>query len=298
MRPATKRFRRNAQRIIRTLSHEYHDFVDLVWEMGKTHARNDLPWRFIDDPYAVYISEVMLQQTQVGRVLSYWPQWMSRFPTIDALSSASTSDVLEQWQGLGYNRRALALKKTADICSAQYAGHLPKTVEELLLLPGIGPATAAGIVAFAYQKPSIYIETNVRSVFIHHFFAGETDRVSDARIAPLVEKTCSQDHPREWYYALLDYGAHLKSTIPNPSRKAAAYTRQSAFNGSQRQKRAFIVREVLASPGIDQEELFALLNDSEQAAGRPVVPREVFDDLLDALSQEGFFSVQDGRVFP
>ena len=272
-------------------------FCSLVWSQGAEHARDDLPWRYCDDPYAVWVSEAMLQQTQVPRVLDYWPRWMSRYPSIDALSSASTSDVLELWQGLGYNRRALALKKAADICALEHVGRLPSSIDDLVKLPGIGPATAAGIVAFAYQKPCVYLETNVRTVFLHHFFA-DADKVPDAHIVPLVRDTCSTSDPRGWYYCLLDYGHHLKKTNANPSRRSASYTRQSRFEGSRRQKRSFVVREVLASPGIYGDAVLHLLNQHERQAGRDSVAADDFAGMLQELASEGFFSIQDGRLVP
>lgn len=220
-------------------------FKQTVWSQGRAHWR-DLPWRNIDDAYAVLVSEVMLQQTQVARVLDYWPRFLSLFPTLDALAAADTALVLEQWQGLGYNRRALALKRCAEICSDTYDGILPSVYDELVALPGIGKATAAGVRAFAYQQPGIYLETNVRTVFLHELFADQ-EGISDKDIEPLVDLTCSEDDPRGWYYALLDYGAHLKQTLPNPSRRSKHYTKQSKFEGSRRQKRAEVVRIVLAS---------------------------------------------------
>ena len=138
------------------------DFVTSMLARGDELYR-DLPWRHVDDPYAVLVSEIMLQQTQVARVGRFWERFLSAFPTVDALASAAVPDVLELWQGLGYNRRALALKRTADTCAAEGAGRLPETYEGMLALPGIGPATAAGVVAFAYQRPAVYLETNVRS---------------------------------------------------------------------------------------------------------------------------------------
>lgn len=144
-------------------------FVERVWAEGASRYR-ELPWRNIDDAYGVLVSEVMLQQTQVSRVLKHWERFMALFPTIDALAAADTAFVLEQWQGLGYNRRALALKRAAEQCSERYAGALPRTREELVELPGIGQATAAGVISFAYNEPSVYIETNVRTVFIHELF--------------------------------------------------------------------------------------------------------------------------------
>ena len=258
----------------------------------------DLPWRNIEDPYAVLVSEVMLQQTQVKRVLSYWPRFMALFPTIDALAAADTSDVLAQWQGLGYNRRALSLKRCADICSAERGGRLPETVDELVALPGIGPATAAGVVAFSFDRPALYLETNVRTVFLHELFPGE-EGVTDARISPLVRLACPDTGVRAWYYALLDYGAHLKATLPNPSRRSAHHTRQSAFEGSRRQKRAELVRIVLAAgaDGISSEAAVSLLDEAERAAGRGIVDEDEAASFIDDLVAEGFFKRVAGVLF-
>lgn len=204
-------------------------FVRKVWSEGKKHHR-DLAWRYIDDAYAVLVSEIMLQQTQVSRVEKYWPRFLKTFPTLDALASADTSLVLEHWQGLGYNRRALALKRTAEECALRFEGELPRTYDELLKLPGIGPATAGGVMAFAYQKPALYLETNVRTVFLHELFPHE-EGVSDKTLEPLVLETCSKRRPRGWYYALLDYGAYLKSIMPNPSRRSKHHSKQSPSKG-------------------------------------------------------------------
>lgn len=269
------------------------EFLSKVYEQGRAHHR-DLPWRYIDDPYSVLVSEVMLQQTQVVRVLRYWERWMSAFPTLDALSAASTSDVLEHWQGLGYNRRALALKRCAEICSEQNQGLLPSSVEELVELPGIGPATAGGIMAFAHGCPAVYLETNVRTVFIHELFP-HCEKVHDKDLIPLVQLTCPEQDARRWYYALLDYGAHLKVTTQNPSRKSAHYTRQSSFEGSRRQKRAEIVRLVLAYSPVKDSFLLEQLNESEVAAGRERVEERLFHSLLDDLESEGFFT-RDGQL--
>ncbi|WP_417066729.1 adenine glycosylase, partial [Gordonibacter pamelaeae] len=269
-------------------------FTALVRERGAALYR-DLPWRNLDDPYAVLVSEIMLQQTQVARVGRFWERFMALFPTIDALASADTSDVLTQWQGLGYNRRALALKRTADLCAAERGGQLPSTAEELVQLPGIGPATAAGVVAFAFDRPSLYLETNVRTVFLHELFPGR-EGVRDRELAPLVADTCPEEGARAWYYALLDYGAHLKTQVANPSRRSAHHTRQSAFEGSRRQKRAELVRIVLAAPGIAAPELAGRLDAFEQAAGRPCVDADVFDGIVADLVSEGFFR-REGDLF-
>lgn len=267
----------------------------------------DLPWRNTRDPYGIWISEVMLQQTQVPRVLARWRAWLDRFPSVQALAQAPVADVLEEWQGMGYNRRALALKGAAEAIVAEYDGEIPQDTRRLCALPGIGPATAQGIRSFAFDLPGVYLETNVRTVFLHHFFP-DVPGVPDRELVPLVQAACpagedaagdlfaiaqdENDTPRSWYYALLDYGAHLKKTVPNPSRRSSSYTRQSAFEGSRRQKRAHIVRMLLDASkcggllGID--EIAAGVNDMELKAGRPHVERELVASILDDLEREGF----------
>lgn len=265
---------------------EMEGFTALVRNEGERLYR-DLPWRRTRDPYAIWISEVMLQQTQVARVLTRWERFMERFPSIDALSAAARIDLLEEWQGMGYNRRALALKQAADLCSAQRGGRLPESYDELVALPGIGPSTAAGIMAFAHDLPSVYIETNVRAVFIHHFFP-DAEKVSDRQLRPLVEASCPAQDPRGWYYALLDYGAELKRRHKNPARKAAAYTRQSPFAGSRRQKRAWLLREVMAQGPCDASELARALSAFEEGEGRPPVDKALTESILEELARDGF----------
>lgn len=271
--------------------------VSKVWEEGGRRYR-DLPWRGIDDPYAVLLSEIMLQQTQVARVEKYWQRFLSLFPTLDALASAETSLVLEMWQGLGYNRRALALKRTAEICSAEHGGMLPETLDGLLALPGIGKATAGGVMAFAYQKPAVYLETNVRTVFIHELFP-DAEKVSDKQIEIPVQRTCSVDDPRGWYYALLDYGNYLKATLPNPSRRSAHHAKQSKFEGSRRQKRAELVRFVLAQREASFDDLLAALTLFEKGQGREAPDAALVRSIADDLAQEGFFARkgEGDRVF-
>ena len=263
------------------------EFQAWVREAGQALYR-DLPWRNTRDAYAIWISEAMLQQTQVTRVLSRWERFLRHFPTVDALASASSADVVEEWQGLGYNRRALALKRAADICSAEYAGCMPEGVDKLVKLPGIGDATAAGITAFSRDVPCLYLETNVRAVFIHCFFR-DVERVTDKELRPLVERACPAEGVRSWYYALLDVGARLKKDHKNPTRRAAAYTRQSKFEGSRRQKRAWLVREVMAAPGLSSAELLHRLNVEERKSGRDGVEGDEFESIMADLAREGFF---------
>lgn len=268
-------------------------FVEKVYREGTLYYRA-LPWRYLNDPYAVLVSEVMLQQTQVSRVLKYWDRWMDFFPTLDALAAADVACVLERWQGLGYNRRALALKRTAEICVQNRDATLPTTEEHLRELPGVGPATAAGIMAFAYDRFAVYIETNVRTVFLHELF-GSADNITDGMLSPLVATTCPDKNVRRWYYALLDYGAHLKACGINASQRSAHYTLQSSFEGSHRQKRAEILRWVLAHPGISKDELGAHLIEFESMAKREVPSYSAFESIVDELMHEGFFHEEDGR---
>lgn len=270
-------------------------FCDKVWEQGAKLYR-DLPWRNTRDPYGILVSEVMLQQTQVTRVLKYWETFLAMFPTVDALAAADSAIVLERWQGLGYNRRALALKKTAEICSEANGGKLPEAYDDLIALPGIGEATAAGIRAFAYGLPGVYLETNVRTVFIHELFA-DAEKVSDRELKPLIEATCPRDRARDWYYALLDYGAHLKTGHANPSRKSAHHAKQSAFEGSRRQKRAEMLRMVLAAPGVAVQELLEMLNAHETASGRQHVDRCEFESIVADMVAEGFFRLEGDSLF-
>ena len=256
----------------------------------------DLPWRRTRDPYAIWVSEVMLQQTQVTRVDGRWQRWLGRFPTPDALAAADAADVLEEWQGMGYNRRALSLWRAATRVS-EAGGVMPTDYQGLLSLPGIGPATAAGIRAFAYDLPGVYLETNVRTVFLHELYP-DVVGVTDSELVPLVRSTCppdahdGDDDPRTWYYALLDYGAHLKRTLPNPSRRSATHTRQSRFEGSHRQKRAELVRLLLAHRAADGavggEVLAEELSRLEEGAGRGSLSYGEVEPLLCELQKEGF----------
>lgn len=260
----------------------------------------DLPWRRTRDPYAVWVSEVMLQQTQVARVDGRWQRWLRRFPTVGDLAASDTADVLAEWQGMGYNRRALSLQRAARQIEQGNAG-FPVELADLVALPGIGPATAAGIRAFAYDLPGVYLETNVRTVFLHELFEGERD-VPDSSLVPLVEATCPSDSqdplddPRAWYYALLDYGAWLKRTVPNPSRRSREHVRQSRFEGSHRQKRAEVVRALLAAgpAGLSCGMVADRLNLEETSSGRPAVPRADVEAILAELEKEGFCSRQGG----
>jgi A/G-specific adenine glycosylase len=215
-------------------------FVELVWQYYKKHKRNTLPWRKTKDPYLILVSEVMLQQTQVERVTAKYIAFTKQYPTIADLAEAPLGDVLSLWQGLGYNRRA----KLLHTCAKEVmkgGGVFPRTYRELVALPGIGTYTAGAILAFAYNSAVPIIETNIRTVYLRHFFKTQTD-VSDAEILALVRETLDHKRPRDWYYALMDYGAHLKKTYGSLNSQSKHYNRQSTFMGSDRQIRGAIIR--------------------------------------------------------
>ena len=260
-------------------------FRQIVYRHYRRHGRT-LPWRETRDPYAILLSEIMLQQTQVDRVAGKYGAFLSAFPDFSSLAAAPLDAVLAVWQGLGYNRRALNLKRCAAALVADHDGALPSSITELEKLPGIGHYTARAVAAFAFSVPSVIIETNIRTVFIHHFFHDQ-EKVHDREIAPLVEGALDHDNPREWYYALMDYGAHLKRLHGNPSRRSAHHAIQSPFRGSNRQLRSMILKAILDKPGITFEEIMAFLSK----------PHEAILINLKQMEAEGFITNRKGRLF-
>lgn len=223
------------------------DFRKTVWTHYRKHGRHTLPWRITKNPYRILISEVMLQQTQVDRVVPYYRAWMRKFPTVHSLASASLKDALHLWQGLGYNRRAKMLHACAKVLQEKYRGEIPRDVETLVSLPGVGPYTARAVLAFAYNIDVVCIETNIRTVFTHHFFSGKKT-VDDREILRLIEKTLPKGRAREWYSALMDYGSFLKQQGVRTNSRVKGYRAPKPFAGSNRQVRGAIVRTLLSGP--------------------------------------------------
>jgi len=220
-------------------------FRETIWNYYHNHGRHDLPWRIANargafDPYAILVSEFMLQQTQVARVIPKYRCFLAQFPTYDALAKAPLGDVLRAWQGLGYNRRAKYLWQTAR--ELHKTKQFPRTQAELTQFPGVGPNTAGAILAYAFNVPSIFIETNIRTVYLHHFFRNEKN-VSDTHIREAVAATLDHEHPREFYWAVMDYGTFLKTQIKNNT-QSKHYTKQSKFEGSRREIRGKILRRL------------------------------------------------------
>ena len=241
-------------------------FRETIYAYYRAHPR-PLPWRETDDPYRILVSELMLQQTQVERVTGKYGEFIRAFPDFRSLAAARLRDVLAVWQGLGYNRRALYLHRIARMVASEHGGALPSDPEVLETFPGIGHATAREIAVFAFRTPAVFIETNIRRVFIHFFF-GEHERIRDRDILPLVEATLDTGNPREWYYALMDFGVMLKKTVPNPNVRSAHYHRQSPFHGSTRQVRGMILRLLTSEPGLDAAVIAERIGKEAESAVR------------------------------
>lgn len=260
-----------AQRFRRHLYQFFHD-------QGR-----QLPWRATPDPYHILVSEIMLQQTQVERVALKYEPFLNTFPDVWSLARAPLRDIMAAWQGLGYNRRALALQRIARRLTAEFDGRLPASVDTLRTFPGIGAATAGALAAFAFNQPVVFIETNIRRVFLHCFFPGQSG-VRDREILPLVDQTLDRLQPRPWYYALMDYGTMLKRAAPNPNRRSAHHQRQAPFAGSDRQIRGQILKALLGSPALSQGDLVQAVG---QDPGRTT-------GLIHTLIKEGFLE-QEGN---
>lgn len=259
---------------------DYAEFQNEILSFYREHGRA-LPWRQTSDPYAILISEFMLQQTQTQRVIPKYARWLEEFPTVRALADAPFTQVLRCWVGLGYNRRARYLHECAKKIVREFDGAVPSNPAALRTLPGIGAYTAAAVAAFAYDKPTIFIETNIRAVFIHFFFSYR-EEVSDKEIAPLVRASLYEEDPRTWYYALMDYGAALKKRRDNPNRQSKHYVKQSQFKGSLRQARGAIIRALIAQPSQTHDELAA------NSCADTAVQTALFNRALEALLREGF----------
>jgi A/G-specific adenine glycosylase len=196
----------------------------------------------------------MLQQTQVRRVLEKYGNFIAQFPHFASLAKAPLQMILSKWQGLGYNRRAISLKKISQKVLNEFNGTLPSSVETLMTFPGIGKATAGAVAAFAYYQPTVFIETNIRRVYIHQFFE-DKENITDSEILPLVQKTLDTSNPREWYYALMDYGVMIRKKYENPNKRSAHYSKQSPFEGSNRQIRGMILRLLIRESAVSKSEI-------------------------------------------
>ncbi len=220
-------------------SKERAAFRRAVWKQYKANGRHDLPWRKTRDPYKILVSEIMLQQTQVPRVIEKYKTFLKMFPNVKTLAKAPLSAVLKEWSGLGYNRRGKYLHDAAKVIVNEYGGNVEKATRERL--PGVGPYTKAAVRTFAFNETHMMIETNVRAAYIHYFFPNQK-AVHDRDLVPLIESCAENQDPREWYWALMDYGSSMKKLHVNPTRRSASYVMQNKFVGSLREVRGAIIK--------------------------------------------------------
>ncbi len=259
----------------------------LAWY--RKNGRRDLPWRNTRDPYRILVSEVMLQQTQVSRVILKYGEFLQTFPTIGHLARAPLSQILAAWQGLGYNRRAIALQRAAKIILRDFHDKIPADRRALESLPGIGQSTAGAILAFAFGKRVSFIETNIRRVYIHFFFPRHR-RVSDEMILAQIKATLPSAEIRNWYYALMDYGAIALKTIQNPNRQSAHYRRQAPFKGSERELRGRIIREFTKVKRLTYADLMRRIANQDKSTSKNV------KTTVNQLAHEGFLTIKNSTV--
>ena len=269
---------------MKTSAIPFAEFRKLIYSTYEREGRS-FPWKENTEPWGIFVSELMLHQTQAERVVPFWKRWMEKWPSPAALAKAPLEEVLREWSGLGYNRRAKYLKESALIIERDFGGVVPETPEVLVKLPGIGPYTAGAIACFAYNHPSLFIETNIRRVMLHFFFY-EKEGISDREIMPIMGETLDRENPRKWYWALMDYGAGLKKLAINPNRRSAHYYRQNAFKGSLRQIRGSIVRCLVSGGNAKAGELFARLDVP--------VEKEDFYRALEALISDSLVAEEKG----
>ncbi len=245
----------------------------------------DLPWRQLAEDreqrfYQVLVSEIMLQQTQVKRVIEKYNQWMVFMPTITSAAANSRGDFITMWQGLGYNRRAGYLY---DIVRHTNARAIPKDLTTLSTFKGIGINTAHAISVYCDNTPSLFIETNIRTVVIHHFFKNE-DAVSDKQIALILDELLPKDNPRMWYWALMDYGTELKRQKLGSIKNSSQYRKQSKFKGSRRELRGRILRAVAECRAVSIHVLRDTLKDDR------------YDEIIKDLIAEDLLWVKNGKL--
>lgn len=266
------------------LSHkQIADFRETVWGYYRENGRA-MPWREDPSPYRVLVSELMLQQTQATRVIPKFDAFIYTCPNFASLAGKTLSEVLALWSGLGYNRRAKFLHQTAQIVMSDHDGILPDSFEELVGLPGIGKNTAGAILAYAYDQPVVFVETNIRTVYFHHFYPDSVEPISDQELEALVELTLDRENPREWYWALMDYGTYLKKTAGGRLTSSKHYVKQSPLKGSLREMRGRIVKALVAGASTEGE-----LRKKVQADER-------FEPALSSLLLEGFIEQNGAKI--
>lgn len=255
-------------------------FRQRIWEFY-ADSKRPMPWRDTPTPYAVLVSELMLQQTQVPRVIPKFEAFLRAYPTIESLADAQLHEVLVLWSGLGYNRRAKFLHDSAK--RIVELGSFPAQFDELVKLPGIGTNTAAAIMNYAFEVATPFVETNIRTVYFHEM-AEAGPSVDDRQILEFVRLTLDREHPREWFYALMDYGSMLKTTAGGRLAQSKHYKKQSPLKGSVREVRGQILKRLSEQGQMSDQELRGSIETDDR-----------FPVALDGLIRDGLVERRAGE---
>ncbi len=262
-------------------------FQEEVLAWFAKHGR-DLPWRRTSDPYKIMVSEIMLQQTQVDRVIPKYHAFLEKFPDLQSLASGSSADVLRLWSGLGYNSRALRLQRAVQMIVKVYEGKFPAHVDALLKLPGIGPYTARSVLIFAFNKDLATVDTNIRRILVHEFSDfGVNEETGDKELFVLAEECLPYGRSREWHNALMDYGS---AVLTSRRTGIGARTKQSKFKGSRRWFRGDLLKRLVAGQELSVSELCVLW--AEQGKDEAWV-----SELVLGMERQGLVSVEEeGKI--
>ena len=237
----------------------------------------DLPWRRDPSPYNVLVSEMMLQQTQVSRVVPKFHEFMETFPTIELLANADTKHLLQVWSGLGYNRRALWLKKAANQIIEK--DEFPQTVRDLEKLKGIGSYTSRSILIFAFNQNLAAVDTNIRRVLIALGFAKE--EMSEKELQTIADTVLLKGRARDWHNALMDYGAQV---LTSSSTGISPTSKQTCYEGSSRQVRGAVIRALSEANELGLGELMVLLDcDLEESELKSIMSQLIVDGLVELV---------------
>ncbi len=263
--------------------------------------RDAYPWRGSHDPYAVWVSEVMLQQTQASRVVPAFGSFLRRFPTVRALAAAARRDVVRAWGGLGYNRRAVRLSEAARVIVRDHGGRIPRDPAALRELPGVGPYTAAAVASLGFGDPVAVVDTNVRRVVARVHLGIDGHDAPAREVATLADAWLDRDDPVTWNQAVMDLGREVCRPKPRcdvcPLARVCRFRlagsiagrgpkRQGPFEGSTRQVRGAVVRALRSHPSLTRTRLSAETGFT----------RERIDDAIGTLVTDGLVEEGAGGV--